>query len=64
MLSVEDCQFATVVHKKLKPIDVTCPYALSVMALFQKFVGEKVFVANSEYYDKETKTRIRPECKF
>ena len=58
---VENCVWAKKIHKKLDTHDVTCPYALVVMALLQHFKGVKVFVANSEYLPESTITEIQAE---
>jgi hypothetical protein len=42
-----------------KPEDVTCPYALLAMAVFEKVTGRKVKVADSRYFKEGTETIIQ-----
>jgi hypothetical protein len=58
VLHVDGCVWAPHIHKELKPEGVTCSYALMSMAIFEKVLGGKVKVADSEYLENGTKTRI------
>lgn len=57
-LHVDGCVWAPHIHKELKPKDVTCPYALIAMSIFEEVVRCKVKVADSEYFENGCKTRI------
>lgn len=58
VLHVDHCVWAPHIHKELKPKDVTCPYELTAMAMFEKVLGGKVKVADSEYHQDGTTTKI------
>ncbi|MEM0095881.1 MAG: hypothetical protein QW660_04520 [Candidatus Bathyarchaeia archaeon] len=48
------------IHEEPSPKDVTCPFALIAMAVFQKFTGKKVKVTESTYFKEGTETIIEP----
>ncbi len=58
LFSVDGCTFADPCHNLLNPKDVTCTYALLVMALFQSVTGKKVKPALSEFSPEGAKTII------
>lgn len=58
VLHVDGCVWAPHIHSELKPRDVTCPYALIAMSIFEEVLKSKVKIADSEYYENGTKTRI------
>jgi hypothetical protein len=58
VLKVDGCIWASHIHEELKPEDVTCPYALLAMAVFEKVTGRKVKVADSNYLQTGTETTI------
>lgn len=58
ILHVNGCVWAPHIHEELKPRDVTCPFALIVMAIFEEVLEGKVKVADSEYYKNGTTTII------
>lgn len=58
VLHIDDCVWATHIHEELKPKDVTCPFALLAMSIFEKVLNGKVKVADSEYFKTGTRTRI------
>jgi hypothetical protein len=58
VLKVDGCIWASHIHEELKPKDVTCPYALLAMAVFEKVTGRKVKVADSIYLQTGTETII------
>jgi len=58
ILHVDGCVWAPHIHEELKPRDVTCPFALITMSIFEEVLKGKVKVADSEYYKNGTKTRI------
>lgn len=60
VLRVDGCIWARHIHEELNPKDVTCPYALIAMSIFQKFTGKKVKVAESTYFKEGTETVIEP----
>lgn len=60
ILHVDGCVWASHIHEELKPRSVTCPYALIAMSIFEEVLKSKVEVADSEYYENGTKTRIQP----
>ncbi len=60
LLRVDGCAWAKHIHKELKPKDVTCPFALIVMAIYRKYSGEKVEETESRYFEEGTETEIRP----
>ncbi|MEM3626639.1 MAG: hypothetical protein QXZ25_01285 [Candidatus Bathyarchaeia archaeon] len=60
VLHVDGCVWAPHIHEELKPKDVTCPFALMAMAVFEKTLKKKVKVTDSEYYKEGTKTLIEP----
>lgn len=60
VLHVDGCAWAPHIHGELKPKDVTCPYALIAMSIYQEVSESKVKVAGSEYSENGTKTRIEP----
>jgi hypothetical protein len=59
LLKIEDYVFADSVHKLLKPKDVTCPFAIVMMALFEKVHSKKVKINESLYTDTGTETVIK-----
>jgi len=58
VLHINGCVLAPHVHKELEPKDVTCPYALLAMSIFERVLSGKVKVCDSEYSDNGTKTLI------
>jgi len=60
ILHVDRCVWAPHIHNELKPKDVTCPYALMAMSIFEEVLKSKVKVADSEYHENGTKTTIEP----
>ena len=58
ILHVERCAWAKHIHSELKPEDVTCPYALMAMAVFETVTKEKVKLASSKYEEEGTLTTI------
>ncbi|MCW4048415.1 MAG: hypothetical protein NWE89_01630 [Candidatus Bathyarchaeota archaeon] len=60
LFRLDECVWAEISHKRKKQKDVTCPWALIAMALYQASTGNKVFVADSEYLPNGTITKIRP----
>jgi hypothetical protein len=60
LLKVEGCAWAKHIHKELEPKDVTCPFALIVMAMHRKYSREKVEETDSKYLADGTETEIRP----
>lgn len=60
ILHVEGCVWAPHIHKELNPKDVTCPLALIAMSIYEDVSKHKVQVADSEYSENGTKTRIEP----
>lgn len=60
LLRIDGCVWAKRIHKELKPKDVTCPFALIVMAIYGKYSGEIVEETESKYFEEGTETEIRP----
>ncbi len=60
ILHVDGCIWAPHIHEELKPKDVTCPFAIVTMAIFEEVLKCKVKVADSEYYKNGTETLIEP----
>ena len=60
LLKVEGCAWARHIHKELEPKDVTCPMALIFMAMYRKYLGEKVEETGSKYLEDGTETEIKP----
>jgi hypothetical protein len=58
VLHIEKCVWAPHVHADLEPEDVTCPFALISMAIFEKVLKNKVKVNDSEYSKDGTATII------
>lgn len=58
ILHVDGCVWAPHIHKELNPKGVTCPYALISMSIFEEVLKCKVQIADSEYHENGTKTRI------
>jgi hypothetical protein len=58
ILHVDGCVWAPHIHEELEPRDVTCPFALIAMSIFEEVLKGKVKVADSEYFKDGTKTRI------
>ena len=58
VVRVDGCVWAGHIHEELKPKDVTCPFALLAMSIFEKVLNGKVRVADSEYFKTGTRTRI------
>ncbi len=56
----EKCVWAGFCHPRMKVYDVTCPWALIAMALFQVSTGKGVFIADSEYLTDGSVTKVRP----
>ena len=59
-LHVDRCVWAPHIHSELKPHDVTCPYALMAMSIFEEILKCRVKVADSEYAENGCRTRIEP----
>lgn len=60
VLHVDGCVWACHIHEELKPKDVTCPYALVAMSIFEGVANKRVKVTDSEYTETGTKTKIEP----
>ena len=58
VVHVEECVWAPHIHHELKPKDVTCPFALLAMAVFEEATKGKIRVMDSEYSQNGTKTTI------
>jgi hypothetical protein len=61
VLRVEGCVFAGKVHKLANTKDVTCPYAVIAMALFNKYKGKLPVEKESFYFEHGTQTVIGAE---
>ena len=59
-IRVEGCIFAGKVHKMVNTKDVTCPYAMVAMSLFNKFKGKPAIERESTYFENGTQTIIEP----
>jgi hypothetical protein len=57
---VDGCIWARHIHNELKPTEVSCPYALIAMALYQKFIGQAPKITASTYLSEGTETIIEP----
>jgi hypothetical protein len=57
-LRVEGCIFAGKVHKMCNTKDVTCPYAMVAMSLFNKLKGKPAIERESTYFESGTQTII------
>ena len=57
-LRVEGCIFAGKVHKLVNTKDVTCPYAMVAMSLYNKFKGKPAIERESLYFESGTQTTI------
>jgi hypothetical protein len=58
---VEGCIWSGKVHNRQVSLkDVTCPYALVIMALYKKFKGQAANETESEYFSNGTETPIEP----
>lgn len=57
-IRVESCIFAGKVHKMVNTNDVTCPYAMVAMSLFNKFKGKPAIERESTYFENGTQTII------
>jgi hypothetical protein len=57
-IRVEGCIFAGKVHKMVNTKDVTCPYAMVAMSLFNKFKGKPAIERESTYFEDGTQTII------
>ena len=55
----ENCKWARYYHPRRNPSDVTCPWALIVMAMFQSSFKKPVFVADTQYLANGSITKIR-----
>ena len=58
ILGIDRCIFAEHIHNKLKPTDVTCPWAIMMMAIAEKTSHRKVMINPSHYTKHGTKTLI------
>jgi len=61
VLHCEGCAYAPNVHNTLMPRDVTCPWAVFAMALFQDITKCKVKMNASEFTSSGSKTVIQVE---
>jgi hypothetical protein len=61
VLHCEGCTYAPHVHSLLTPQDVTCPWAIFAMALFQGITKLKVKMNPSEFTSSGSKTVIQVE---
>lgn len=60
LFHVEDCVWAEFTHRRKNARDITCPWGLIALSLYQLSTGEKVFVPDSEYSPTGSTTKIRP----
>ncbi len=58
VLHVNGCIWAPHIHKRLKPKELICPFALIAMALFQDIQKCKVKTVDSEYLENGSRTEI------
>lgn len=58
LLHIDECVFAEHIHHLLKPKDVTCPWALLAMSIFEAVTNKKVRNAKSTYTELGCKTKI------
>lgn len=61
VLHCEGCSYAPNVHSTLMPRDVTCPWAIFAMALFQGITKRRVKMNPSEFTSSGSKTVIQVE---
>jgi len=61
VLHCEGCAYAPHVHTLLMPQDVTCPWAIFAMALFQRITKCRVKMNPSEFTSSGSKTVIQVE---
>ena len=61
VLHCEGCAYAPHVHTLLMPQDVTCPWAIFAMALFQGITKRRVRMNSSEFTSSGSKTVIQVE---
>ena len=54
----EDCKWARYYHPMRKFSEVTCPWALIVMAMFQSCYKKSVYVADTQYLDNGLITKV------
>ena len=59
VLHVRGCVWAPHIHNSLKPKDLTCPFALIAMAVYENITKTKVNPADSEYLEDGSRTKIR-----
>jgi hypothetical protein len=61
VFKAEGCIWSGKVHTRQVSLkDVTCPYALVVMALYKKYKGFSSSENDSEYFSNGTETIIEP----
>ena len=58
VLDIDGCVFAKNLHPALKPIDITCPWAIIAMAVTQRASNRKVMINPSHYNPLGTTTLI------
>jgi hypothetical protein len=54
----EDCIWADYVHKRLGVRDVTCPFGLIALSMFQSSTGKNVYMADSMYSETGSATSV------
>ena len=60
VLHIRGCVWAPHIHENLKPKELTCPFALIAMAVYEKVTKTKVNPADSEYFKDGSRTEIGP----
>lgn len=60
VFNVQGCLYARYVHSILKPEKLTCRFALIAMAIYEKFLGKRVKLADSDFTVDGSKTVIEP----
>jgi hypothetical protein len=60
VVRVEGCIWASRVHKLVNINDVTCPFAMVTISLYEKFKGKLVNEKESEYRADGTETIVEP----
>ena len=64
LLRIDSCVWADTYHPQLKSHEVTCPWALIAMAVYQIKENRRVHVADSEFTPRGSITKIQPASKI
>ena len=60
LFKIDQCIWADTYHPQMNPHDVTCPFALIALAIYQITTGRDVCMADSEFSSHGSVTKVGP----